>query len=155
MYSNLPNWVELPNYCMNVFTEWWAFSWCHYNQFNEAIDTPVKWNQTMWVTFCQSCIDFSCSKYVQFAHITISDEMQSITIRNIFVLWPKPLSKGWCSFANLDIWKPRKMQKLGNSTQKHMGYMQCPHHSYWESVDKHGLHIMDNKLIAEEIIAGS
>ena len=102
---------------MNVFTEWWAFFWCHYNQFNEAIDTPVKWNQTMWVTFCQSCMDFRCSKYVQFAHIRISDEMQSITISNIFVLWPKPLSKGWCSFANLDIWKPRKMQKLGNSTR--------------------------------------
>ena len=42
--------------------------------------------------FCQSCMDFSCSKYVQFAHIT-SDKMQSITINNIFVLWPKPLQK--------------------------------------------------------------
>ena len=91
-----------------------------------AIDTPVKCNKTMWVTFCQSCMDFSCSKYVQFAHITISDEMQSITISNIFVLWPKPLSKGWCSFANLDILKPRKMQKLGNSTQKHIYAMPTP-----------------------------
>ena len=32
--------IELRNYCMNVFTEWWAFLCCHYNQFNEAIDTP-------------------------------------------------------------------------------------------------------------------
>ena len=87
---NLPNWVELPNYCMNVFTEWWAFFWCHYNQFNEAIDTPVKWNQTMRVTFCQSCMAFSFSKYVQFAHVTISDEMQSITISNSSIQRPEP-----------------------------------------------------------------
>ena len=52
------------------------------------------------------------------------------------------------------------MRELGK-TQKHMGHMQCPHHSYWacakdevKSVDKRSLDIMDNKLIAEEIIAG-
>ena len=38
-----------------------------YNQCDEAINMPVKWNQTMWVILCQNCMDFSYSKYVQFA----------------------------------------------------------------------------------------
>ena len=73
-------------------------------------------------------MDFSCSKYVQFAHITISDEMQSITISNIFVLTQTFVKRMMflCELRHLETKKNAK--KIGNSTQ--MGNMQCPHHFY-------------------------
>ena len=115
--------------------------------------------------------------------ITITDEIQNIAIGNIFVcLWTQTFVKRlcitktksyqmeqgswvfaiWTSGLSITNWNPRKMEELGNSKQKHISYMQCPHHSNWactatnevESVDKHDLHIMDNTLISKENIAG-
>ena len=87
--------------------------------------------------------------------------MQSIAIGNIFVVYGTKLCQKdddplqTLTFGlSITYSKPRKMQELGNSLQKHMGYIQCPHHSYWacakdgvESVDKHGLDIMDRRLL--------
>ena len=96
--------------------------------------------------FVPKCMDFSYIKYVQFAHIK-SDEMQSIAIGNIFVLYgPKHLSKGRSSFANVDVWSQYHILE----TKKNAKDFEIAHKNTWAICNVHTIlteHVPKMQLI--------